>query len=106
MIIAMFIGINLVIMSALFAVGIYLFLQIDDKQKRQPVDRLRGAVLVSEMDIDEVELRQLVRDERYTDAIQRLITEAEVDQFTAEATIEALKKQEYRPFIKQNHPKY
>ena len=103
--IAIFIAINLLIMSAFFGVGIYLFLQVEDKQKRRPVDRLRGAVLVSEMDVDEVELRQLVRDERYTDAIQRLITDAEVDQFTAEATIEALKKQEYRPFFKRNNTK-
>ena len=101
MIIALFIGINLLIMSAFFGVGIYLFLQIEDKQKRQPVDRLRGAVLVSELGVDEVELRQMVRDERYTDAIQRLITDAEVDQFTAEVTIEALKKQEYRPFFRR-----
>jgi hypothetical protein len=99
--IALFIGINLLIMSVFFIVGIYLFLQVEDKQKRQPADRLRGAVLVSEMDVDETELRQLVRDERYTDAIQRLITEAEVDQFTAEVTIEALKKQEYRPFYRR-----
>lgn len=103
--IAIFIAINLLIMSAFFGVGIYLFLQVEDKQKRRPVDHLRGAVLVSEMDVDEVELRQLVRDERYTDAIQRLIHDAEVDQFTAEATIEALKKQEYRPFFKRNDPK-
>lgn len=88
-------------MSAFFIVGIYLFLQIEDKQKRNPVDRLRRAVLVSELGVDERELRQMVRDEQYSDAIQRLITDAEVDRFTAEATIEALKKQEYRPFFRR-----
>lgn len=96
------IGFNLILMSAFFVLGIYQFLQIDDKQKRRPADRLRSAVLVSELDVDEGELRELVRDERYTDAIQRLITDADVDRFTAEAMIEALKKQEYRPFFHRN----
>jgi len=105
MIIAMFIGINFLIMSTFFGIGIYLFMQVEEKRKRHPADRLRGAVLVSEMDVDEIELRQLVRDERYTDAIQRLIHDAEVDQFTAEATIEALKKQEYRPFFRRDTSK-
>ena len=95
----LFIGFNLLIMSAFFVMGIVLFLQTEDKQKRRPDDRLRGAVRVSELGVDEGELRQLVRDERYSDAIQRLISDADVDRFTAEVAIEALKKQEYRPFF-------
>jgi hypothetical protein len=100
--IMLFIGFNLLIMSTFFVLGIYQFLQIEDKQKRRPADRLRRAVLVSELDVDESAVRQLVRDERYTDAIQRLITDADVDRFTAEAMIEVLKKQEYRPFFQRS----
>jgi hypothetical protein len=97
--IVLFIGFNMLLMSAFFLLGIYQFAQIEDKRKRRPVGRLRSAVLVSELGINEAELRQLVRDEHYDDAIHRLITDADVDRFTAEVAIEALKQQEYRPYV-------
>lgn len=92
------IAINVIMMSALFVVGIYQFLQIEDKKKRRPMDRLRTSVMVAELDVDEVTIRRLVRDERYADAVQHLIDYAEVDRFTAQATVETLKQQEYRPY--------
>lgn len=93
------IAVNVMMMSAFFLVGIYQFLQIEDKKKRRPVDRLRSSIMVSELIVDEVALRQLVRDERYVDAVQHLIDYADVDRFTAEAAIETLKQQEYRPYF-------
>lgn len=99
------IGINLIMMSVLFVVGIYLFMQVEDKQKRRPVDRLRRVQVVSELGIDEGVLRQLVRDEQYDYAVQHLMDHGEVDRFTAEATVETLKEEEYRPYrTKSDHP--
>jgi len=94
----LFIGFHVGMMSLFFVIGIYLFSQVDDKRKRQEVDRLRGAVPIAELEIDEAELRELVRAERYEDAVERLVTMAEVDRFTAQSAVESLKKQEYRPY--------
>lgn len=94
----LFIGFNILMMSAFFIVGIYQFSQIEEKHKRHPVDRLRNQIALTEFDVDEEALRQLVRDEQYEDAVQHLMTQAEVDRYTAQSTIETLKKQEYRPY--------
>lgn len=93
-----FIGFNIMMMSVFFVVGIYQFMRIEDKRKHLPAQRLRGKMIVSELDVDEAELRQLVRDEQYDTAIQHLIEYGDVDRFTAEIAIESLKQQEYRPY--------
>jgi len=98
----LFIGFHVVMMSIFFVVGIYQFAQIDDKRKRHHAERLRSTLSIDELDIDEAELRELVRAERYDDAIDRLIAVAEVDRFTAQSAIETLKQQEYKPYTTLN----
>jgi len=95
----LFIGFHVVMMSLFFVVGIYQFAQIDDKRKRDHVDRGLQGLPLDEIEIDESELRELVRAERYEEAINRLVAEADVDRFTAQSAIESLKKQEYRPYF-------
>lgn len=94
----LFFGFHLVIMAIFFVFGIYQFAQIEDKRKRHHAPTLRSTLMIGELDIDESELRELVREERYEDAMQRLMSVAELDQFTAKSAIEILKKQEYRPY--------
>ena len=96
--ILLFIGFNIMMMTAFFVVGIHQFMQIEDKQKRRPVDRLRSQVVVSDLNVDEDALRQWVRDEHYEEAIRHLMDYGEVDRYTAEAAVESLKQQEYRPY--------
>ncbi len=94
----LFIGFHVVMMAVFFILGVYQFSQIDDTHKYKRIDRLRSALPISELDIDETELRELIRAERYTDARHRLMTVADVDKFTAQSIIDTLKKQEYRPY--------
>ena len=93
MVILLFIGLNLLVMGALFAVGVYQFMQIDDKCKRRPADRRRSPLALVDVDVDAAELRELVCAERDDEARQKLMMAANVDRFTAESAIERLKKQ-------------
>ena len=89
----LFIGCNVLLMSAFFVVGMYQFMQVDDKRKRRPVDRLRPPLALADSELDLAELRELVGAERDDEARQRLMQAADVDRFTAESAIEGLKKQ-------------
>ena len=80
-------------MSAFLVVGMYQFMQVDDKRKRRPADRLRSPLALADSDLDLAELRELVGAERDDEARQRLMQAADVDRFTAESAIKGLKKQ-------------
>ena len=90
--ILLFISCNLLIMSAFFVGGMYQFMQVDEKRKGPPADRLRRPLPLMELELDIAELQELVRAERYDEARQGLMTAADVDRFTAEAAIKRLKK--------------
>lgn len=94
------IGLNILLMIVCFAVGIYQFLQIEDKRKRRDSLRLRSGVRISEFEIDETEIRQLVRNEQYEQAVKHLMHHAEVDQFTALSAVEQIKQEEYVPYYR------
>lgn len=96
--ILLFISCNLLMMSAFFLVGMHQFMQVDDKRKARSADRLRRPFSLMDPGLDAAELRELVRAERYDEALQRLMNAADVDRFTAESVIERLKKQECRPY--------
>lgn len=98
MVILLFISCNLLMMSAFFLVGIHQFMQVDDKRKVRSAGRLRRPLSLMDPRLDTAELRELVRAERYDEALQRLMNAADVDRFTAESAIEGLKKQECRPY--------
>ena len=87
------IGCNVLLMSAFFVVGMYQFMQIDDKRKRRPSDRLRPPLALADLELDLAELRELVGAERDDEARQRLMQAADIDRFTAESAIKGLKKQ-------------
>ena len=87
------IGCNVLLMCAFFVVGMYQFMQIDDKRKRRPSDRLRPPLALVDLELDLAELRELVGAERDDEARQRLMQAADVDRFTAESAIKGLKKQ-------------
>lgn len=95
---------NLVMMAVLFVVGIQQFQKISDKPKGQANKKLalRRRFALSDFNINEEELRQLVRDEAYDLAIQRLMAQTDIDRFAAESAIESLKKEAYRPYYKQD----
>ena len=96
--ILLFISCNLLRMSAFFLVGIHQFMEVDDKRKGRSAGRLRRPLSLRDPRLDAAELRELVRAERYDEALQRLMNAADVDRFTAESAIEGLKKQECRPY--------
>ena len=81
-----FILVNLLLMGALFAFGVYQFMQVEAKRKCRR--------LLAEASLDAGELRDLIQAERYDEALSRLMRQAEVDRFTAEATLEQLVKRE------------
>ncbi len=82
MIFVLFIIANIVLMTALFAVGVYQFLQVEEKRKRRR--------LLERGELDEAELRELLRAERHEEALARLMLAADVDRFTAEAALASL----------------
>lgn len=89
----LFIGCNVLLMSACLVVGMYQFMQVDDKRKRRLADRLRPPLALADSELDLAELRELVSAERDDEARQRLMQAADVDRFTAESAIKGLKKQ-------------
>ena len=84
-----FLALNLLLMIGLFLVGVYLFLQVEDKRKRNKLRLLDSSVDMSE-------LREMLRAERHDEALQRLMQADDIDRFTAESAIEGLKRQESR----------
>ena len=84
--ILLFIALNLLLMVTLFAVGVYQFMQVEEKRKRRKL--LAGG------DVSETELRELLRADRHDEALQRLMRAAEIDRFSAESTLEQLKERD------------
>ena len=82
MIFVLFIAANLLLMATLFAVGMYQFMQIEEKRKRRR--------LLTEAGVDVAELRALAVADRRDEAVSRLMREADVDRFTAESTVAKL----------------
>ena len=81
----LFIVINVMLMSGLFLFGVYLFMQVEEKRKRNQL------LLDSRADV--AELETLLSQDRYEEALQRLMSAAEVDRFTAESALKQLKKE-------------
>ena len=84
MIFVLFIVVNLLLMAALFAFGVYQFMQVEEKRKRSR--------LLADVGIDTAELEALVQADRLDEARDRLMNDADVDQFTAESAVAQLKE--------------
>ncbi|MDE2635760.1 MAG: hypothetical protein OXI30_05295 [Chloroflexota bacterium] len=82
MIFVLFIVLNLLLMAALFAFGVYQFMQVEEKRKRSR--------LLADAGIDTAELQALVQADRLDEARDRLMQVADVDQFTAESALERI----------------
>ena len=79
MIVILFIVVNMLVMAALFAFGVYQFIQVEAKRKCRK--------LLAEASLDEAELSGLLAAERYEEALSRLMRAADVDRFTAESAL-------------------
>ncbi|MCY3797069.1 MAG: hypothetical protein OXG84_04645 [Chloroflexi bacterium] len=86
MIFVLFIVLNLLLMAALFAFGLYQFMQVEEKRKRSR--------LLADAGIDTAELQALVQADRLDEARDRLMNEADVDRFTAESAVAQLKERQ------------
>lgn len=84
MYLVLLIVINIALMTTLFLYGVYQFMQVEEKRKRNQLQ------LDSRADI--AELEALLGQNRYEEALQHLMTAADVDRFTAESALEQLKK--------------
>lgn len=84
MIFVLFIVVNLLLMVALFAFGVYQFMQVEEKRKRSR--------LLTDAGIDTAELQALVQADRQEEAVSRLMSAADVDQFSAESALAQLKE--------------
>lgn len=82
----LFVLVNILLMGALFAYGVYQFMQIEGKRKCRQ--------LLAHASLDEQELCALMRAERYDEALARLMQGADVDRFTAESALEQLGKRQ------------
>lgn len=82
-----FLALNLILMAGLFLVGVYLFLQVEDKSKRNKLRLLDSSV-------DMAELQAMLRAERHDEALQRLMQAEDIDRFSAEKAIEGLAQQD------------
>ncbi len=85
MIFVLFIVVNLLLMATLFAFGMYQFMQVEEKRKRSK--------LLLDAGLDLTELQALMGDDRHDEAVKRLMSAADVDRYTAEATLDQLKNQ-------------
>ena len=84
MIFVLFIIVNLLLMAALFAFGVYQFMQVEEKRKRSR--------LLADAGIDTADLEALVQADRLDEARDRLMNAAGVDRFTAESAVAQLKE--------------
>jgi len=82
-----FLALNLLLMAGLFLVGVYLFLQVEDKRKRNKLRLLDSSVDLSE-------LQAMLKAERHDEALQRLMQADNIDRFSAEKAIEGLTRQD------------
>lgn len=82
MIFVLFILANLLLMTTLFAFGVYQFLQVEEKRKRSK--------LLIDAGLDADELRALLGADRHDEAVIRLMRAADVDRFTAESALAQL----------------
>lgn len=82
MIFVAFIVANLLLMAALFAFGMYQFMQVEEKRKRSR--------LLNDAGVDVTELQALLGADRQEEAVSRLMSAADVDRFTAESTVAKL----------------
>ena len=82
MIFVAFIVANLLLMAALFAFGMYQFMQVEEKRKRSR--------LLTDAGVDVTELKDLLGAGRQEEAISRLMSAADVDRFTAESAVAQL----------------
>ena len=73
---------NLLLMGAVFAYGMYQFMQVESKRK------VRN--LLAETALDEAELTALLHSQRYDEALSRLMWAADVDRYTAESALAQL----------------
>lgn len=80
------VGFNLVLMLSFFLIGVYLFMQVDEKVKRHS--------LLLDSQVDFAELDAMLQAKRYEDALQRLMQVAEVDRFTAETALKQLQRRQ------------
>jgi len=95
--IVLFVIVNMLLMAALFAFGVYQFMQVDAKRKSRN--------LLAEASLDETELSALIQAERYEEALSRLMRQADVDRFTAEAALEQLGNPKNRRVRLDHHSK-
>lgn len=79
MIFVLFIVVNLLLMASLFAFGMYQFMQVEEKRKHSK--------LLLDAGVDTAELQALVVADRQEEAVNRLMSAADVDRFTAESTL-------------------
>ena len=84
-----FLALNLALMLGLFFVGVYQFMQIEEKRKGIAARRLAA-------DIDMAAVAATRRAEGDEAAIQRLMREAELDRFTAESALQAMDPPAYK----------
>ena len=82
MIFVLFIVVNLLLMAALFAFGMYQFMLVEEKRKHSK--------LLLDAGVDIAALRALVVADRQEEAVNRLMSAADVDRFTAESTLAQL----------------
>lgn len=80
----LFIIVNLLLMAALFAFGMYQFMQVEEKRKR--------GRLLSDAAVDITELQDLLGANKHEEAVNRLMVAADVDRFTAESAVAQLKE--------------
>lgn len=82
MVFIIFIVANLLLMAALFAFGVYQFMQVEEKRKRRR--------LFTDAGVDVGELRALLGADKQEEAVSRLMRAADVDRFTAESALAQL----------------
>ena len=85
MILLVFVAVNLALMTVLFLYGVYQFMQVEEKRKRS------GMQLDAQINLGEI--NALLQQDRHEDALQHLMSAADVDRFTAESALDQLKKQ-------------
>ena len=85
MIFVLFIVANLLLMAALFAFGMYQFMQVEEKRKRSR--------LLTDAGVDVAELQTLLGEDRQEEAVSRLMSAADVDRFTAESAVAKIREQ-------------
>lgn len=79
-----FLALNLLLMAGLLLAGLYLFLQVEDKAKRSKPRLNQSSV---------AELQALLQAQGHDEALQHLMQTDDMERFSAEQAIEALRRQ-------------